>query len=117
LEAGAIPPGVYEQILAVEKKLAGINKQMNGDGLRTRYESVLPISLKARVDQITGSLWATTAAPTETYKLSYKKAADSFEAVLDALKSASEDIIQIESALEKYKAPYTPGRLPEWKNN
>ena len=66
---------------------------------------------------ITGALWSTTAAPTETFKTSYNIAADGFEAILNSLRSATEDIKQLEVILEKYKAPYTPGRLPDWKKN
>lgn len=117
LDAASVPVGTYEQILTIENKLKEINRQLNGDGLRARYEAVAPISLKGRVDLITGALWSTTAAPPETYKQSYNVAADGFEAILNSLKAVTEEIKQVESLLEKYKAPYTPGRLPEWKKN
>ncbi|MBI3719791.1 MAG: glycosyl hydrolase [Sphingobacteriales bacterium] len=117
LDAASVPTVTYEQILAIENKLKEINRQMNGDGLRARYESVTPISLKGRVDQIAGSLWVTTSAPTETFKQSYNIAADGFEAILNSLKTVTEEIKQVETVLEKYKAPYTPGRLPDWKKN
>lgn len=117
LDAASVPTGTYEQILAIENKLKEINRQMNGDGLRARYEAVTPISLKGRVDQIAGSLWVTTSAPTETFKQSYNIAADGFESILNSLKAVTDEIKQVETLLEKYKAPYTPGRLPDWKKN
>lgn len=66
---------------------------------------------------ITGALWNTSAAATETFKMSYLIVADEFEGVLNALRSVTEDIKQAEAVLEKYKAAYTPGRLPDWKKN
>ena len=117
LDAASVPTGTYEQLLSIENKLKEINRKMNGDGLRARYESAVPISLKGRVDQISGALWATTSAPTETFKASYNIAADGFEAILNSLRSVTDEIKQVESLLEKYKAPYTPGRLPDWKKN
>lgn len=117
LDASNVPAGIYEQVLAIQGKLNEINKQMNGDGLRARYEVVAPISLKGRVDMITGALWNTTSAPTETFRSSYNIAADGFGQILTSLQSVTEDIRQIEILLEKYKAPYTPGRLPEWKRS
>ncbi len=117
LNASFVPVDTYEKVLTIQKKLDEINKRFNGDGLRARYESAVPISLKGRIDMITGALWSTTAAPTETFKTSYNIAADSFGAILESLKAVTTDIQQVETILEKYKAPYTPGRLPDWKKN
>ena len=66
---------------------------------------------------ITSALWSTTAAATETFKTSYNIAADNFSEVLESLKAVTADILQVEKILEQYKAPYTPGRLPDWKKN
>ncbi len=117
LDASNVPVNSYEQVLGLQKKLESINQKINGDGLRAKYESTAPISLKGRVDMIAGALWSTTSAPTETYKTSFDFVADEFEAVLNDLRSVNEEIKQMELLLEKYKAPYTPGRLPEWKKN
>ena len=40
-----------------------------------------------------------------------------FEEILNDLKSIDYNIKQVETDLEKSGAPYTPGRIPEWKNN
>ena len=116
-DGAAVPADTYEKVLAIQKTLDDINRKFNGDGLRTRYEAVAPISLKGRVDMITGALWGTTAAATETFKTSYNIAADSFSSILESLKAVTAAIEQVEKILEQYKAPYTPGRLPEWKKN
>ncbi len=115
LDASNVPADTYDKVLAIQIKLNKISKNLNGDGLRARYESAAPISLKGRVDMIAEALWGTTAAPTETFKNSYSIAADGFGSILQSLKEVTTDIQQVESILEKYKAPYTPGRLPEWK--
>jgi hypothetical protein len=62
-------------------------------------------------------LWSTTAAPTTTFKESYDAAANKFDEMLISLKSIYGEIKQVESDLEKYGAPYTPGRFPEWHKN
>ena len=117
LDAADVPVGTYESIAEISKKLKDINIRMNGDGLRGRYEGAVPISLKGRVDMITGALWSTTSAPTETFKTSYDIAAEGLSSILESLRSVSEEIMHVETLLEKYKAPYTPGRLPVWKKN
>jgi hypothetical protein len=117
LDAADVPVGTYEQVLSIQKKLEEINKALNGDGLRGRYEAAVPISLKSRIDLIAGALWSTSSAPTETFKSSFNIAADGFEAILNSLRAVTNDIEQVEKLLEKFKAPYTPGRLPDWKKN
>jgi photosystem II stability/assembly factor-like uncharacterized protein len=112
-----IPSETYQQVIALQMKLEDINRKMNGDNLRGRYEGANPPSLKGRVDNIVGSLWSTTSAPTETFKASYNVVADSFESVLSSLRSAKTEMEQLEATLEKYNAPYTPGRLPNWSKN
>ena len=72
---------------------------------------------KQRVQLITSALWSTTADATNTFKKSYEVAADKFGAVLDSLKVIVNDIINIDSIMQKYGVPYTTGRFPEWKKN
>ena len=66
---------------------------------------------------ITGALWNTTAAPTTTFIKSYDAAAEKFDEIKSSTKAIDEYIKQVEDTLEKYNAPYTPGRLPEWKKD
>jgi hypothetical protein len=117
LSATAAPADSYQKVLEIEKKLTNINRKFKGDDLRGRYEGASPITLKGRVDMIAGSLWTTTEAPTETFKMSYDIAADNFQEILDALSLVAKEISDLEKLLDKYDAPYTPGRLPEWKKS
>jgi ABC-type Zn uptake system ZnuABC Zn-binding protein ZnuA len=63
------------------------------------------------VEIITSGLWSTTSAPTETFIQNYDAANGKVNELTASLKSIGEDIKQIELILEKYGAPYTPGRL------
>ncbi len=115
LEAANVPEDTYNKILTAELNLNELNRQLNGDRLRGRYEGASPSSIKDRVDLITAALWNTTAAPTTTFTKSYDDAANKFGDVLVFLKSIDHEIKQIERILEEYGAPYTPGRFPEWE--
>ena len=115
LSATNAPVETYQKVLSIEKQLTNINRKFNGDNLRAGYEGAAPITLKGRVDMIAGSLWTTTEAPTETFKMSYNIAADHFQEILDGLRSTAKEISDLEKLLDKYDAPYTPGRLPDWK--
>lgn len=114
-ETGTIPAETYNQILAIDLKLAELNRKLNGDPLRSKYEGSSPTSVKDRVDLITSALWSTTSAPTTTFIKSYEAAADKFSNLSDSLKKIDQEIKAVELTLEKYGAPYTPGRFPEWK--
>ncbi len=115
LEAAEVPENTYNKVLEIESNLRDLNTKLNGDQLRGRYEGAVPTSVKQRVELITGALWATTAAPTTTFKKSYDVAASKFDEILKDLKLVEGKIKTVEDTLEKYGAPYTPGRFPEWR--
>ena len=106
---------VSKAIQEVEKRLAVVNRQLNGDATLARREFETTPSINGRIGYITGVLWNTTAAPTQTQMDNYSIAAKQFTPVYNELKSIAEEIKRIEDLLEKSGAPYTPGRMPEWK--
>lgn len=116
VETSRVPLNSYEQVLALESKLEELNRKLNGDPLRSKYESVGPTSIRSRINTISGGLWSTSAAPTATYQRSYDLVSGMFSDILKELKEISVQAQQIESLLDTYGAPYTPGRLPVWKN-
>ncbi|MEO6539879.1 MAG: hypothetical protein ABIN74_02765, partial [Ferruginibacter sp.] len=63
------------------------------------------------------ALWSTTAAPTTTFINNYAIAVKQFTPVYNELKAIGVEIKNIENTLEQNKAPYTPGRLPDWQGN
>jgi chromosome segregation ATPase len=117
VETAGVPENTYTQIISIESDLRELNRALNGDQLRTRYEGATPTSVKQRVELITGALWSTTAAPTNTFITSYEIAAGKFDEISASLQSIDLSVQQVEDVLEQYGAPYTPGRFPEWKKN
>ena len=115
-ETSKLPLDTYEKVLAIEQQLELINRKINGDALRGKYESVGPTSLRSRIDDIAGGLWSTTSAPTATWQQSYDVVSGIFHGILNDLKTVSEQAKQLENIMELNNAPFTPGRLPVWKN-
>ena len=115
IESADVPEETNEKIVSIEMELKELDKKINGDQLRGRYEGGTPTSVKDRVGLITSALWSTTAAQTTTFIQSYNAAADKYDEIYTFIKSVDSNIKQVETTLEKYNAPYTPGRLPEWK--
>ncbi len=108
-------PDITAQVYDIEKRLNAVELKMNGDASMAKREFETPPSIRGRIDQIEGSLWTSTSAPTITSMKSYDVAAKQFNAALTELKSIDNDIKKVETTLEQNKAPYTPGRMPEWK--
>jgi photosystem II stability/assembly factor-like uncharacterized protein len=115
IESAAVPAETYQTILNIELDLKSLDRKINGDQLRSRYEGAAPTSVKERVELITGALWNTTGAPTTTFQKSYDAAADKFDELKSSISTIDYSIKQVEATLESYNAPYTPGRLPDWK--
>ena len=71
-----------------------------------------------RVGTIVSDQRMSTSAPTQTQKDHYTAAALEFEQVLSQLRPLIEgDLAKLEKAMEVAGAPWTPGRIPEWKDN
>jgi hypothetical protein len=111
LESEKVPPETYTRILNAELNLEDLNRKLNGDQLRGKYEGAVPTSIKQRIDIISSGLWSTTSAPTETFNQNFEAAKNKFFDLSGSLKSIGEEIKQIETILDKYGAPYTPGRF------
>ncbi|MEO7443986.1 MAG: hypothetical protein ABIT96_11235 [Ferruginibacter sp.] len=114
LETPGMPADSYQKVLALENKLKETDRKLNGDNLRARYESVTPISLRGRIGNISGALMNSTVGPTVNQQQSLDIVTGQFEGILSELKSLGMEVDALERDLEKYHAPYTPGRLPIW---
>lgn len=116
LETPSMPANSYQQVLTLEKRMKDLNIKLNGDDLRSKYESVGPTSLRERINDVSGAMMYTSVGPTSTQQQSLAAVNKMFVQILTDLKSIGEDAEKFEQELEKYGAPYTPGRLPVWKN-
>lgn len=108
---------MMESLQILEKSLQSVNIKLNGDESLTRRQFETSPSISERVGLILYPMLSSTSAPSETSKESYNIAAKQFEEVLQELRKLASDLSAVELALEKAGAPYTPGRLPEWKEN
>jgi hypothetical protein len=112
-------PGADTALLAesqrLQTELADILVQLRGDETKEKRNVFLPPSISERVNRIVGSQWDSTAEPTATSVQDYEWAAEAFTVELDRLKALASSFDRFEQQLESAGAPWTPGRLPEWK--
>ncbi len=90
-------------------------KLVDDEVLAKRNEPTYP-SISARVGEVVYGMWTSTSAPTNSYKQNYQIASEEFKPVLDSLKRLVEiDLKNLESEMNKLNSPWTPGRVPDWK--
>jgi photosystem II stability/assembly factor-like uncharacterized protein len=108
-------PKLVARVNAVDKALRDIAEGINGDPtLRAANEPAPP----ALVDRITTAVngFTTTVPPTNTHREALAIAEQQFVPLLARLKTAVEvELAAIGKELDAAAAPWTPGRIPEWR--
>ncbi len=101
----------------LQQQLIALRMQLYGDQSAARREFETLPSINDRVSGIEYAVWNSTAPVPKMYNESYSIAAKQFTALLEQMKTVHTAIETLEKELEINKAPYTPGRWPEWKGN
>ena len=117
LDTPAAGDKLLDDAAALDKRTNEILRALRGDtALRARNFN-LPPSISERVGDIVGAQRTSTARPTQTQMNQYAAAAQEFEQTLAALRQLIEgDLARLEKQMEAAGAPWTPGRIPEWKD-
>jgi photosystem II stability/assembly factor-like uncharacterized protein len=117
-ETPAAEAKLSDDAASIEKRTNEILRTLRGDTALRQRQEILPPSIVERVNTIVSDQRMSTSAPTQTQKDHYTAAAQEFELVLSRLRPLIEsDLAKLEKAMEAAGAPWTPGRIPEWKDN
>jgi hypothetical protein len=111
-----LPPEFLEDIVELEKGLMDLDRKLNGDRTLQNREFPIPPSISDRISIIVGGLWSSTSTPTATQKNSLMLVRKELRNVYEEIRRMAEvDLVRLESRLEEAGGPWTPGRLPVWK--
>jgi len=116
-ETPSLPARLQDDTTTLDKRVTEILRALNGDtSARQRNMNTSP-SINDRVGYVVGAQRMSTSRPTQTQISQYAAAAQDFEGVLTQLRQLVEvDLSKLEKQLEAAGAPWTPGRIPEWKD-
>jgi len=105
-------------ISSLEIKLRDLQDRLFGDQVADQLDIDRLPSINNRLFNAIFAGNRTTSEPTTTMKNQIEWAGEAYEKLNGELKQVIEtDIPAIEKKLEDAGAPYTPGRLPNWKKN
>jgi photosystem II stability/assembly factor-like uncharacterized protein len=109
-------PKWKDAVRSLEKRNRDVLRHLRGDvALRGRNENT-PASIVERVEGIAGEQGSSLAKPTGTHLASYKIAGEELSEELTKLRTLVDvELKSLEKELDASGAPWTPGRLPEWK--
>ncbi len=117
-ETPSLSHRLQEEASALDKRTAEILRLLSGDSAARQRNMLTPQAIGDRVGYVVGAQRMSTARPTQTQINQYNAAAQEFEGVLSQLRQLIEvDLTRLEKQLEAAGAPWTPGRVPEWKDN
>ncbi len=119
LVTSGIPLDVLNQLSEAEAKLNEYNIKINGYEAKASYEELPPHiqSIYTRLYNVLLPHFESTSSLTtlQSENLNILKA--EFAPIYAEIKKMGEETIpRLEKAVEAGKAPYTPGRLPNWNN-
>ncbi len=113
----ALSRNLLNEVDALTNQLADMRIIMFGDRTYGSHSEKSTPGLRSRVSRVMWGTRSITTAPTQTQRESLDVAAGQFGPLLNDLRIMVEkDLAALETKLESAGAPYTPGRIPVWKN-
>ena len=117
LETPSLPSRLNDDATTLDRRTNEILRALSGDPVARQRNMNSAPSINDRVGYVVGAQRMSTARPTKTQTDQYQAAAVDFEGVLAQLRQLIEvDLNRLEKQLEAGGAPWTPGRVPEWKD-
>lgn len=109
------PNSLMDNALKIKRETENILQQLYRDEtIASRNEPTYP-TIYDRLNELAWGVWRTTSSPTQTQRNSYKAASEEFDPLLADIKRLLEvDLKNLEADMERYGAPWTPGRIPGW---
>ncbi len=109
---------VMSKINGVEKELNDIQFIFTGEEAKASWEEIPPANMPLynRLDDLVQTQISSTSDITGTSKTAYEILKEEFPPLLSRIKAIAQiDMPELRKLLDQLNAPYTPGRIIEWK--
>ncbi len=109
-------PALLEKTYQIDDKLNEFDRILSGDKSISKRAGNQTPSISERVGYAVFTMWYTTSAPTQTSRKNYEIAGKQLESLINDIKNViNTDIKPLEDELDNLNAPWTPGRMPDFK--
>jgi len=115
-ETPDLDPALLQDADNLRKRMIDLMTAMRGDRTMARRAMPTDPSIAGRVGRALGDAYWVTSPPTETQRQQYEFASEALERAIDDLESILSDLEALEERLDDAGAPWTPGRMPEWRD-
>ncbi|MBI5838432.1 MAG: glycosyl hydrolase [Candidatus Eisenbacteria bacterium] len=115
-QAPAAKAELREKVRALTQRLSDIQTELDGDPVKgSRNEPTVP-GIRDDVSRIVGNIWNQRSETPGTDRKCYEDAAQKFAGTLEKLRTlVKTDLAALDAEAESIGAPWTPGRVPEWR--
>jgi hypothetical protein len=101
-------------VRGLEQQTRGILRALRGDETLSKRNENAPLSINEKILSMRGDLRATLGPPTKTHRVLLGEArTDLVHEIRQLRKLVDTELKEVEKALDKVGAPWTPGRLPD----
>jgi photosystem II stability/assembly factor-like uncharacterized protein len=108
-------PAMRAEAARLLDRLRELDRTLNGDSEIARFNEPTAPGLADRIDRVVSGSWTSTSAPTATQRRAYEIVSTSLGQTIADLKGTRDALDALGLRAEAAGAPWTPGRLPEWK--
>jgi hypothetical protein len=116
IDTPAADAGLRDAALVLEARLKDLQIALSGDSVVASRNEPTPPSIVDRVQGVVSGHWSSTSDATQTHRRAYEIAAAQFSDLLGKLRALIEvDLKRLEDRAEAAGAPWTPGRVPDWR--
>jgi len=117
LKTPNISKEIITKLAKIDNQLKDIHWQLNGERSRASYEEAIPapMAINKRLNKIIYLHNQSTSAISQKQRDGYVVIKEKLIPIIDELKALNNQVIKIENTLDKQKAPWTSGRILEFK--
>lgn len=116
LDTPGADPALMNRLDAIRLELADLRVLLSGDPTLSRRQDAQLPSISERIGNVVEGQIDVTSPPTGTQTEQYAIAREAFTRVQASLRRLlGEDLVALENDLERLGAPWTPGRLPDYR--